>query len=134
MWEALRVFFAPNHAVDDDARITDIAPLCACGRRSPGGSTTRVSGGTRDARWVARDPAGRPTSEGDRRSGLGGRLGPIPLRDRRVALGTADQMRAGTWTMTVYFVTADHAFESLPAPFRSPSDPGRDPKDPIPAH
>jgi hypothetical protein len=29
-------------------------------------------------------------------------------------------MRAGMWTMIVYFVTADHAFESLPAPFRQP--------------
>jgi 5-hydroxyisourate hydrolase-like protein (transthyretin family) len=38
----------------------------------------------------------------------------------RIALGTADRMRAGTWTISVFFVTADHAFESPPAPFRQP--------------
>jgi hypothetical protein len=32
----------------------------------------------------------------------------------------ADRIQAGTWTISVYFVTADHAFESPATPFRQP--------------
>jgi hypothetical protein len=47
-------------------------------------------------------------------------LGKSLLGTARIALGAADRMTAGRWTVTVYFVTADHAFQSLPAPFRQP--------------
>jgi hypothetical protein len=70
-------------------------------------------------RWVARDPSGRPLAKGTVGVVSVG-FGKVRTGTVRVALGTADRMRSGTWTMTVYFVTADHAFESLPAPFRQP--------------
>ena len=70
-------------------------------------------------RWVARDPVGRPLAKGTVGVVSVG-LGKSLSGTARVALGTADGMRAGTWTITVFFVTADHAFESLPAPFRQP--------------
>ena len=38
----------------------------------------------------------------------------------RVKLGDAAALGPGTWTMTMYFVTGDTAWESPPAPFRQP--------------
>jgi hypothetical protein len=117
--DAVRVF-NPNHAVDATARITDIARLS--GARS---ATLAADPRQRDVaergtlRWVVRDPSGRPLVKGTIGVVSVG-VGKTRSGTARIALGTADRMRAGTWTITVYFVTADHAFESLPVPFRQP--------------
>ena len=121
MWDALRVFFAPNHAVDVTGRVSDIARLS-------GAVSATLAWGIHDTgdvaergtlRWVARDPLGRPLAKGTIGVVSVG-FGKSLSGTARVALGTADRMRAGTWTITVFFVTADHAFQSLPAPFRQP--------------
>jgi hypothetical protein len=121
MRNALRVFFAPNHAVDVTGRVSDLARLS-------GAVSATLAWGIHDTgdvaergtlRWVARDPLGRPLAKGTIGVVSVG-FGKSLSGTARVALGTADRMRAGTWTITVFFVTADHAFQSLPAPFRQP--------------
>ena len=121
MWNALRVFFAPNHAVAATARISDLARLSGrvwvtlTYRLANTGDVSEQ--GT--VRWIARDPDGRPMAKGT----IGTttvEAGKVVSQRARITLGMADQMKDGTWTMTVLFATASHAFQSAPLPFRQP--------------
>jgi spore germination protein YaaH len=121
MWNALRVFFAPKHAVAVTDQVRDLARLSGrvwatlSYRLANTGDVSEQ--GT--VRWIARDPTGRPLAKGTigvttvgAGKALSGRV--------RITLGMADEMKDGTWTMTVLFVTAHDAFESTPLPFRQP--------------
>jgi spore germination protein YaaH len=121
MWNALRVFFAPNHQVAASDRVSNISRLSgrvwvtlAYRLANTGDVSER---GTLS--WIARDPDGRPVAKGTIGVTTVGR-GMTVSGTTRVTLGMADQMKAGTWTMTVLFVTADNAFQSSPLPFRQP--------------
>jgi hypothetical protein len=121
MWNALRVFYAPRHEVKPTGSVHDIARL------SGAVSATldyRISN-TGDApelgtiRWVTRDPDGRQVAKGTVTVAMIS-AGKSKSGSVKVQLGQADKLKAGTWTMTVYFVTADHAYQGLPTPFRQP--------------
>jgi spore germination protein YaaH len=121
MSNALDVFFAANHLVQPTARVSDVARLSGAvsatlaWRLHNGGDVSER--GT--VRWVARDPNDRPLAKGT----IGVStidVGRTTGGTARISLGTADRIQAGTWTISVYFVTADHAFESPATPFRQP--------------
>jgi hypothetical protein len=121
MWNALRVFFAPKHAVAPTAHISDLARLSGrvwltLGYRLANTGDVAERG---TVRWIARDPDGRPIAKGTIGVMTVG-AGKAISTSARVTLGMADQINSGTWTMTVLFVTADHAFQSSPLPFRQP--------------
>jgi hypothetical protein len=121
MSNALDVFFAANHLVQPTARVSDVARLSGAvsatlaWRLHNGGDVSER--GT--VRWVARDPNGRPLAKGTIGVSTIG-VGQTGGGTARISLGIADAMEAGTWTISVYFVTADHAFESPATPFRQP--------------
>ena len=121
MNDALRIFFDPHHEVvltadvHDVARLSGIVSVTIDYRIKNAGEVPEL--GT--IRWQARNPAGRPLAKGTIGTAT---IGPGKTRsgDVRVRLGDATALGAGTWTMTVYFVTADTAWESPPAAFRQP--------------
>jgi spore germination protein YaaH len=121
MWSALRVFFNPNHAVTATASVHDLARISGVvwatldyRLKNVGDVTER---GT--VRWIARDPTGRPLLKGTVGTTSVAK-GSSTVGSARIKLGDAATLAAGTWTMTVYFVTADHAFQSPPYRFRQP--------------
>jgi spore germination protein YaaH len=121
MWNALRVFFDPKHDVGVGASVSDVA------RRSGTVYATLYyrlvnSGDITERgtlRWQARDPRGRPVAQGTI-GVLSVGVGKSAASGLRIQLGRAAQLPAGTWRMTVYFVTADHSFESPAMRFRQP--------------
>jgi hypothetical protein len=70
-------------------------------------------------RWIARDPSGRPLAKGTVGSATLS-AGKSKTGRARIELGEATKLASGTWTMTVYFVTADTAWASPPSAFRQP--------------
>jgi hypothetical protein len=62
---------------------------------------------------------GRPLAKGTLATATIG-AGKTRSGEIRVNLGDAAALGPGTWTMTLYFVTADTAWESPPASFRQP--------------
>jgi Glycosyl hydrolases family 18 len=121
MWNALEVFYAPHHAVEPTAVVHDIA------RQSGSVSATldykvRNTGDVPELgtiRWLASDPQKRPIAKGTITIATIG-AGKSKSASVKVALGAADHLTAGTWTMTVYFVTADQSYASPPVLFREP--------------
>src|SRR5262245_34920024 len=121
MWNALRVFFAPNHAVAVTDQVRDLARLSGRVWATLSyrlGNTGDVSE-TGTVRWIARDPDGRPLAKGT--IGVATVANGKAVSGRaRITLGMADQLKDGTWTMTVLVTTADSAFQSSPLRFRQP--------------
>jgi len=121
MWNALEVFFDPNHDVRPTGDVRDIARLSGAVsatldyRIRNDGDVPEVG----VIRWIARDPNGRPLAKGTVGTATVG-AGKTRAGTAKVALGGAAELAPGTWTMTVYFVTDDMAWESPPVPFRQP--------------
>jgi hypothetical protein len=121
MRHALEIFYDPSHDVRPTAEVRDISRLSGAVsatliyRIRNAGEVPEV--GT--IRWIARDPNGRPLAKGTVGTATIG-INKTRAGTTKVSLGTADELAPGTWTMTVYFVTDDTAWESAPAPFRQP--------------
>jgi hypothetical protein len=121
MWNALRVFFAPNHAVAATGRITNISR--SSGKVGASLAYQFVNHGevaeTGTLRWVAQDPHHRPMVKGTigpATIGVGKTLAGIA----RIQLGAADKLASGNWSIVVTLDTTAHAFSSPPARFRQP--------------
>jgi hypothetical protein len=121
MEAALGVFFDPNHEVHPTGEAHDIA-------RNAGVVWATLEYRIQNAgdvpelgtiRWVARDPDGRPVAKGTVGTSTVS-AGKTKAGSAKVKLGPAEELRPGTWTITVYFVTTDAAWESDPTRFRQP--------------
>lgn len=121
MRDALRLAFAARHdvqpaaVVHDVTRISGLVSVILDHRVKNAGNVPER--GT--IRWIARDQDGRQMGKGT--------IGVVTLGagksmsgSVRAQLGAADKIRAGRWTTTLYFVTADHVYASLPTVFRQP--------------
>jgi spore germination protein YaaH len=121
MEAALEVFLDPNHEVHptgeahDVARVSGVVWATLEYQVQNAGDVPEL--GT--IRWVGRDPDGRPIAKGTVGTATVS-AGKTKAGSTKVKLGPADDLRPGTWSMTVYFVTADAAWESEPTPFRQP--------------
>jgi hypothetical protein len=121
MWNALRVFYAPLHSAEVAAVVRDVARVSGVVSATLQ-YTVRNTGDVPERgtiRWQARDPSGRPLAKGTigvtTVSAAKSTSGSV-----RMQLGDAAKLNAGTWTVTVYFVTADRVYESPSAAFRQP--------------
>jgi spore germination protein YaaH len=121
MWKALRVFYAPVHSVEPSAEVRDVARLSGVVSATLR-YTLRNTGDVPErgtVRWQARDPDGRPLAKGT--VGVTTvNAGTSKSGSVRIQLGEAAELKAGTWSITVYFVTADRVYESPAARFRQP--------------
>ena len=121
-WRRPRGLLDPNHEVHPTGRGPRHRPQAGVvwatlEYRIQNAATSRA--GT--IRWVARDPDGRPVAKGTVGTATVS-AGKTKADSVKVKLGPADDLRSGTWTMTVYFVTADAAWESDRRRSGSPSD------------
>ncbi len=121
MWDALGVFFAPNHEVAIAATIRSLVRLSGIINASleyslrnigevPERGTIRWRVRNEDGRQVARGTLLTASIDTGRR-----RAGSVTIR-----LGSAAELSSGRWTVEVLFVTAHDAFTSPRSPFRQP--------------
>jgi spore germination protein YaaH len=121
MNKALGVFYDPHHEVSPTASVHDISRISGYVSATLDYAVRNVGEAPEQGtiRWVARDPDKRPLAKGTigtaTISAGKARAGTV-----KIGLGDATKLKAGTWTVTVYFVTADASWESPAAPFRQP--------------
>jgi hypothetical protein len=121
MKSALEVFLDPNHDVRPTGETHEIARISGVvwATLEYGIENAGDVPETGTIRWVARDPALRPIAKGAIGTATVS-VGTTKSGTVKVKLGPADNLRPGTWSMIVYFVTAEAAWESATTPFRQP--------------
>jgi glycosyl hydrolase family 18 (putative chitinase) len=121
MWDALSVFFAPDHEVTIAASIRSLARLSGIIHASLEYSL-RNAGEVPERgaiRWRIRNDDGRQVAHGTLMTATLG-IGRTRAGTVRIRLGSAAELSSGTWTVEVLFVTPTDAFTSPRSSFRQP--------------
>jgi spore germination protein len=121
MADALEVFYDPNHEVAVTGSIHGLSRLTGNVRASLDYSIKNLGDVPErgDIRWQVRNEDGRQIAKG-KVSTTTISLGKTLTGTARIALGAAADLPPGTWTVQVFFVTADEAYASQPTKFRQP--------------
>ncbi len=121
MWDALGVFYAPDHDVSVTGSIRSLSRQDGIVHASLEYSLRNVGDvperGT--IRWRIRNDDGRQVAHGTLMTTTIG-TGKTRSGTTRITLGSADLLSAGKWTVEVLFVTDTDAFASPRTSFRQP--------------
>jgi chitinase len=121
MWDALRVFFAPNHEAVVTGQVGGVSRLAGVVYASVTYSVRNIGdvSETGTVRWKARNADGRQLAKGAIRT-MTVLVGQTRSQTVDIRLGLADELPSGTWSIEVLFVTDRDAFSAPRAVFRQP--------------
>ncbi len=121
MWDALEVFYAPNHEVTVSGSVNTISRLSGSVRAYLDYSVANLGDvPERGAiRWRVRNKDGRQIARGTVTTTTVG-ITKTRAGTAIIVLGSAPDLPAGTLTVEVFFVTPDDVYSSAPSDFRQP--------------
>jgi hypothetical protein len=121
MWDALEVFYAPNHEVAVAGSIGGVSRLSGVVHASLDYSVRNVGDVPEHGSivWEVRRGDGRMVARHALLS-MTISIGQTRAGRARIRLGSAADLPAGKWTVQLYFVTAGPTFSGPPSVFRQP--------------